>query len=612
MTSANDGASPDPEQAFANTIVERLPPVDLTDDPGAHRQDPAGFAARYEAGRVLGEGGMGEVRLCRDRRIGRDVAVKVIRGAQVDRPEARARFEREARVLGQLEHPSIVPIYDLGVDADGAPYFTMRRLGGQTLEQVLHGLRDGRAGIAQAFSRSRLLAVFASIAQAVAFAHARGVVHRDLKPANVMLGDFGEVYVLDWGLAKVIGAVELPSASADPDPGPGSSPATRAGEAIGTPGYMAPEQIRGELERVDERTDVYALGAILFEILTYQPLHRGATIPALYASALDGADARASVRAPDRDVPPELEAACVRATRQEPVDRFPTVRELVAVVEGYLAGDRDLERRRAIAAEHALAALRADSRQTALREATAALALDPKQPDAHAVLARLLLSPPASMPAEARRELDASGRVVQRAGARSSLLLYLGWLGFVPLVLVLGVRDWTLFAIAGVLLGSTIATSVLAMRAKTGFGFASFVLGAGMIGVASSVLGPHILVPNLAATSVLAFVLFGEARLRIPAIACGLLAFLIPWMLQLVGVVPDTYHFSGGGFRVEPGMVELSEWGVHVLMISANLAMIAPISLFVGAMRDQVERGEEALFLRAWNLRHLLPDDVRP
>ncbi|MEO6417977.1 MAG: protein kinase, partial [Polyangiaceae bacterium] len=148
------------------------------------------FSERYAAGELLGEGGMGEVRLIKDGRIGREVAMKVIRPGHGSRSDLRSRFLREARVQGQLEHPAIVPVYDLGVDPNGASYFTMKRVRGMTLEEVLDGLRKRDADATIEYSRRKLLTAFGSVCLAIDFAHARGVIHRDLKPGNVMLGGF--------------------------------------------------------------------------------------------------------------------------------------------------------------------------------------------------------------------------------------------------------------------------------------------------------------------------------------------------------------------------------------------------------------------------------------
>ena len=268
---------------------------------------------------------MGEVRSCTDVRIGREVALKSIRREAAHHGEMRARFEREARVQGQLEHPSIVPVYDLDLRPDGA-YFTMRRVRGETLEQVIARLRDGDPAYVERYSRHRLLSAFAQLAQAIAFAHARGVIHRDLKPSNVMLGDYGEVYALDWGLART-GALPEPDVT---HVGADLMPlGTAVGAVIGTPGYMTPEQAEGASEALDPRTDVYALGAILFEILTLEPLHRQPAQVAL-ASTVAGVDARPSARAPQRGPPPEFDAVCARACALDPEARHASARELHA------------------------------------------------------------------------------------------------------------------------------------------------------------------------------------------------------------------------------------------------------------------------------------------
>ncbi|MFW6023392.1 MAG: serine/threonine-protein kinase, partial [Myxococcota bacterium] len=272
---------------------------------------------RYQRRKLLGRGGIGEVHLCHDRHIGRDVAMKLLRPAteETSFSSATVRFVREARVQGQLEHPAIVPVYELGVTPDGVEYFTMKRIGGQTLESILHGLRTGDSALRRAFPRNKLLQIFRQVCLAVEYAHVRGVVHRDLKPANIMVGHYGEVYVLDWGIAKV-----MPGEGSTIHPGVPEE-RTLDGQILGTVGYMPPEQLVGDA-RLDARADVYALGSILFEILTLQPLHLGASSAELMRSTQLGANARATERAPDRDVPPELERLCVDATHLQPDRRL--------------------------------------------------------------------------------------------------------------------------------------------------------------------------------------------------------------------------------------------------------------------------------------------------
>ncbi len=253
---------------------------------------PAGLDLRnYQLHEQLGAGGMGEVYRGRDPALGRYLAVKVIRPALRDHPAAECRFLREARVTGTLQHPGIVPVHNLGRLPDGRLYFTMKLVRGRTLQRIL---AEGTDRLPE------LLAIFEKVCQAVAYAHSKGVLHRDLKPSNIMVGSFGEVQVMDWGLAKVLSERRrAPGTDAGSSPpvealDPGSpvettsvggktegggdtvawakepddvSELSRAGRAMGTPGYMAPEQSAGLLEQVDERADVFSLGAILCVLL---------------------------------------------------------------------------------------------------------------------------------------------------------------------------------------------------------------------------------------------------------------------------------------------------------------------------------------------------------
>ncbi|MDQ3368750.1 MAG: serine/threonine protein kinase, partial [Myxococcota bacterium] len=244
----------------------------LSPSAGAPRTSEADLAERYDLGPVLGRGGMGEVRLARDARIDREVAIKLMRGGHSDRDTV-ARFLREARVQGALEHPAIVPVHDLGINREGHPYFVMKRLAGITLADVITARAAGEPDAATRWPRRLLLTRLTDVCLAIEFAHTRGVVHRDLKPANIMLGDFGEAYVLDWGLARIV-ADAAPISSVRPLSGEHEPGQTAVGALLGTPGYLAPEQARGE--DVDTRADVFSLGCILYELLTGAPaLPRG-------------------------------------------------------------------------------------------------------------------------------------------------------------------------------------------------------------------------------------------------------------------------------------------------------------------------------------------------
>src|SRR6185503_19594164 len=194
-------------------------------------------------GEVIGRGGIGEIVLAHDLRIGRDVAIKRLREPHPSEGAA-ARFLREARIQARLEHPAIPPVHELGADDRGRPYFTMKRLAGVTLADMLEQPEP---------NRQRLLRAFADVCRAIEFAHSRGVVHRDLKPSNVMLGDFADVYVLDWGLARVVG-----EAVAEVVTGDIAGVELEPGQLLGTPGYMAPEQLEQAAE-AGRPADVYAL-----------------------------------------------------------------------------------------------------------------------------------------------------------------------------------------------------------------------------------------------------------------------------------------------------------------------------------------------------------------
>src|SRR5262245_8611527 len=234
---------------------------------------------RYRFETFLARGGMGEVWRGCDTVLAREVALKVLREPVFGDGGARAHFEEEARHVGHLEHPSIVPVYDLGELQDGRPFFAMKLVHGQTLAELL------AARATPAEELSRWVGVFEQVCAAVAFAHARGLIHRDLKPSNVMLGEFGEVLVMDWGIAKALAARPLP-ATAPPAPvlpspsaggaatgpeGPETLPEALAGQGRGTPAFMAPEQARGEAGRVGKASGVFGLGGILCVTLTGQP-----------------------------------------------------------------------------------------------------------------------------------------------------------------------------------------------------------------------------------------------------------------------------------------------------------------------------------------------------
>jgi serine/threonine-protein kinase len=346
---------------------------------------PAEAPARLQLHGEIARGGMGAVLKGRDTDLGREVAVKVLLEAHQGRTELVQRFVEEAQVAGQLQHPGVVPVYEMGQLPDKRPYFTMKLVKGQTLAKLLAQRTDA------AQDRPRLLKVFEQVCQAVAYAHARGVIHRDLKPSNVMVGAFGEVQVMDWGLAKVLrpgGAADQKapataeatvirtarSGSAAPAV---SGSQTQAGQVLGTPAYMAPEQARGEVAALDERCDVFGLGAILCHILTGLPPYAGADANTVYGLAsraeLSGAFARLGGCGADAG----LIALAKRCLCADPPGRPRDAGALAAELNAYLGSVEDRLRRAELeqAAAEARAVEERKRRRVSLALAAAVLAL---------------------------------------------------------------------------------------------------------------------------------------------------------------------------------------------------------------------------------------------
>ncbi|HEU4538534.1 MAG TPA: serine/threonine-protein kinase [Polyangiaceae bacterium] len=586
--------------------------------------ESAGFEARYELLGSLGEGGMGEVRLYRDRLVGREIALKALRPQAATAEGARGRFQREARVQGQLEHPALVPVYDLGVAPDGEAYFTMQRVRGRTLDEVVRRLAAGDADAAREYTRRRLLTALRSVCLAVDFAHRRGVLHRDLKPSNIILGDFGEVYVLDWGLAKVAGADDPAAGPAAPADDAAAGP-TLAGTMLGTPGYMAPEQVRGEIDRLDPRADVYALGSILFEVVALERLHPGPSVVEVLASTVVGAEARASARGRP-DVPPELEAICVRATELDPAERYPSARALSDDLERYLDGHRSEALRRDLSARHLEAARAAleraarggpeaqGERARALGEAASALALEPGNAEALATMARLLVEVPAEVPPEAQAGLEQAWAAARREAGRTVASRLVLWVAFLPLALSMGVRS---FAVAAVAIASVLGSGAIGWWVSRreaigrGHGIALLAITTVAVAMASSLFGPFVLVPGLAATNAMSFALSSDARARRVTTAAAALSVLAPFALELAGLVPPSYAFRDGALLVLPRATELPPLQTTLYLALTSVMMVVVPALAVGELREQLNAAERRLYLQAWNLSQLVPSAAR-
>jgi serine/threonine-protein kinase len=294
---------------------------------------------RYTLTRLHARGGIGQVWLARDADLGREVALKELRPEQANNPVVWSRFLEEAKITGQLEHPNIVPVHELVRAGEGRqPFYTMRFVKGRTLSEAIQDYHRRRAlGQAGTLEFRTLLGAFLGVCNAVAYAHSRGVIHRDLKPQNVILGDYGEVIVLDWGLAKLVERPEetlTPAVALALDADRGE---TVEGQVLGTPAYMSPEQAEGRWDSVDRRTDIYGLGAILYEILAGQPPFDGDGIAELLRKV--ATEPPAPPRSLCPATPPPLEAVCLKALAKRPGDRYASARDLADEVRHYLADE---------------------------------------------------------------------------------------------------------------------------------------------------------------------------------------------------------------------------------------------------------------------------------
>jgi serine/threonine-protein kinase len=336
----------------------------------------------YEIVGVLGRGGMGLVLHGRDPDLGRDLAVKVLREGHQDDPDVVRRFVEEAQIGGQLQHPGIAPVYALGHFADGRPFFTMKLVKGRTLGQLL----QERAAPAQELPR--FLGIFQQVCQTLAYAHSKGVIHRDLKPQNVMVGAFGEVQVMDWGLAKV-----LSGGGREEQPGPGLMPSEAApsairtirtdqsgatsqdGAVLGTPAYMAPEQARGQIDQVDRRTDVFGLGAILCEVLTGRPPYVAEAGWQVYQKAMAGDLAPALARLQGSGADADLLSLAGRCLAADPAERPADAGRVAAEVTAYQDAVAERLRRAEVERAQAQVTAREERRRRQLTLALAAAVL---------------------------------------------------------------------------------------------------------------------------------------------------------------------------------------------------------------------------------------------
>jgi serine/threonine-protein kinase len=349
----------DPDvQASLGVVASARP----TGDPNATAAKGLGeltsTGLRFRVLRPHARGGLGEVFVARDEELNREVALKEIQPRYADDPQSRARFLLEAEVTGGLEHPGVVPVYGLGTHADGRPFYAMRFIKGDNLQEAIRRIHGISSSVPKRKRKSRrgplrfnslefrqLLRRFIDICNAVAYAHSRGIIRRDLKPSNVMLGKYGETLIVDWGLAKPIRRpahhATLPAEEREATlrPHSGMEAATTIGRALGTPGYMSPEQAAGRLDELGPATDIYSLGATLYHLLTGRaPFEgRGRDIETVLE------DIQAGAFPPPRQVrvgvPRPLEAVCLKAMARRPEDRYVMAQELAADIERWLADE---------------------------------------------------------------------------------------------------------------------------------------------------------------------------------------------------------------------------------------------------------------------------------
>jgi len=294
---------------------------------------------RYVDFEPLAKGGTCELRTALDRNLGRRVVIKTLLQEIENDTVLQKRFLREARITAQIQHPNTPPVYEVGRDQRQKLYFSMKQVAGRSFREILDGIRDGDASLRLAFPLFRQLEVFTQVAMAAGYAHACGVVHRDLKPANIQVGHFGEVILLDWGLAKVLADPEELFHETDHGRhgfGPESMALTKQGSKLGTPLYMSPEQVRSE--EVKEASDIFSMGVVLHEILTLEHLFHGTDVHELREEILNKQIVPPSQCNSIYRIPPELDAICLKALNRDPAERYETLIELVNDLDRFRAG----------------------------------------------------------------------------------------------------------------------------------------------------------------------------------------------------------------------------------------------------------------------------------
>ena len=315
------------------------------------RREPG---SRYLIRRELARGGMGVIYIVLDQDLQRITAMKVIAPHLADNQPRLHSFVREARITAQLEHPNIVPVHEIGVVAEhGSPFYTMKRVEGEGLHEIIGRVTAGDRKYQQRYTRHRLLDIFRKVCDAVAYAHSRGIIHRDIKPENIMVGPFGEVLLMDWGLAKHVGGPPTGSPTAtvagvpvptppgeDDDLAEGRGLRTTDGVIKGSLAYLSPEQAFGDLEQIDYQTDIFLLGATLYHLLTGHPPYEAEDLQEIIGQAEKCAYLPPSERQPAAQIPLALERIVLRAMAPLKASRYATVEQLTDDLDAFIAGKR--------------------------------------------------------------------------------------------------------------------------------------------------------------------------------------------------------------------------------------------------------------------------------
>ena len=555
--------------------------------------------ANYQLGEVIGRGGMGEVILAKDLRIEREVAIKRLRGERLS-PELIARFTREAHIQATLDHPAIPPVHELGIDSEGRPYFAMKRLAGTTLHELL----------AKPAPLQRFLHPLVDVCFAIDQAHERGIVHRDLKPSNIMVGDRGDVYVLDWGVARVLGTARMSLVSLDTRVTDAFTP---MGAILGTPGYMSPEQLRGD--DVTPGADVFSLGAILFEILAGEPLHpRGQDAIASTLTKPGDSPAR---RCPARNIAPELDALCVAALAEDPATR-PSARTLAIEIQRFLDGDRDLERRRALAAEQlaiaktALASGEPNQRQVAAQAAGRALALEPASRDAQQLVTRLIIEPPDEDPPELVASLREAEHRIDRAGSRRAAMMYLALLAWVPAVATGHVQNWPMFTGLCVVTAMAWLNSWLNASLGRARPYVHAAMKVAFVLAFSRLTGVFLLVPMVIGVQVLGMASYGPFARRPRAIwLIAFTALLLPFALEQLGVLAPTWWTTSEGLLTTGQIIDTHSTVGVASLFAGEIAIVIVIAMFTIRVASLQRDAQHRARRQAWHLQQMLPREAR-